>query len=314
MDSFEADTDFITPFNITIVRPDEFDPQNWPVQPGDYQVFNARKSVAVVFLDGVNIDEMRLHKLSKSITIAGSLTTENLGVEHIIKNIIANPFIRHLIIFGNEIDGHCPGDAIVKLAANGVNEKQKIVDACGARPVLKNVAHSEIEHFNKQVRVHNLIEKVDLSLLINALEKIEQLEKQPYEAGLKVDMVEIIKAKPAKRLKLDPAGYFVILVMKGKKHPLIVEHYSNGGRLRRAIKGEDAATICATLIDMGLVSQIDHAAYLGRELAKAEMSLRIDVKYIQDRAQADVECQPEILSLTNPSCCRGVNSKNKRIC
>jgi arsenite methyltransferase len=40
---------------------------------------------------------------------------------------------------------------------------------------------------------------------------------QPYEAGLKVDLVEIQRAKPAKRQKLDPAGYFVIMVMKRKR-------------------------------------------------------------------------------------------------
>jgi dihydropteroate synthase len=34
---------------------------------------------------------------------------------------------------------------------------------------------------------------------------------------------------------------------------------------------------------MGLVSRLDHAAYLGSELAKAEIALKTGKEYIQDR-------------------------------
>ena len=101
-------------------------------------------------------------------------------------------------------------------------------------------------------------------------------------------MVEIQKARPAKRLKLDPTGYFVIMVMKGKENPLLIEHYSNDGTLRNMIEGIDSASICATLIEKNLISQLDHAAYLGRELAKAELSLISDSRYTQDQAQGEL--------------------------
>jgi tetrahydromethanopterin S-methyltransferase subunit A len=83
--------------------------------------------------------------------------------------------------------------------------------------------------------------------------------------------------------------------MKGKHYPLLVEHYSNDGSLQHIIKGEDAASISSTLINMGLVSQLDHAAYLGRELARAEMSLDSDIKYMQDKAQGEIRSQAEII-------------------
>jgi tetrahydromethanopterin S-methyltransferase subunit A len=101
-------------------------------------------------------------------------------------------------------------------------------------------------------------------------------------------LVEIQRAKPAKRLKLDPAGYFVIMAMKGKEHPLLVEHYSKDGRLMHMIEGVDSASICATLTEMKLISQMDHAAYLGREPAKAELSLLSNSKYTQDQAQGEL--------------------------
>jgi tetrahydromethanopterin S-methyltransferase subunit A len=111
---------------------------------------------------------------------------------------------------------------------------------------------------------------------------------QPYEAGLKVDLVEIQAAKPARRLKLDPEGYFVIMVMEDKENPLLVEHYSNDGILKNMIEGKDSASICATLIENKLISQLDHAAYLGRELAKAELSISRGSRYKQDRAQGEL--------------------------
>ena len=72
---------------------------------------------------------------------------------------------------------------------------------------------------------------------------------------------------------------------------IVVEHYSNDGRLKNIIEGNDAATTCATLVDMQLVSQIDHAAYMGRELARAETCLLLDTQYIQDKAQGEIDCQ-----------------------
>jgi len=154
--------------------------------------------------------------------------------------------------------------------------------------VLKNLTECEISHFRKQIQIINLIGERDLSELTRQLELLNKQAVQPYEAGLKVDLVEIQSAKPAKRLKLDPAGFFVIMVMKGKEHPLLVEHYGNDGRLKHMIEGVDSASICATLIEKKLISQLDHAAYLGRELAKAELSLLSDSKYTQDQAQGEL--------------------------
>lgn len=75
------------------------------------------------------------------------------------------------------------------------------------------------------------------------------------------------------------------MVMHGGEQPIVVEHYTNGGVLRNVIEGSDAASLCATIFEMKLVSRLDHAAYLGRELAKAERSVSSKTEYIQDKAQ-----------------------------
>jgi len=288
-DSLDAeDYDSDTPFKVELIKPDDFSIQNWPVQPGDYRVISATKAIALAVLKGIEMDEPDLASVYSKIAIFGSITTENLGVEHLVKNLIANPYLRHLVIWGEDIEGHLPGDALLNLLGSGLDKSKRIIGARGARPILKNLTASEVQHLRRQIQVVDLIGGKSLSELTNRLDLLHKQAAQPYEAGLKVDLVEVQKAQPAKRLKLDPTGYFVIMVMKGKENPLLIEHYSNDGTLKNMIEGIDSASICATLIEKKLISQLDHAAYLGRELAKAELSLISDSKYTQDQAQGEL--------------------------
>lgn len=292
MDTLESTLDESDlPPKIDIIGLDDFDSQNWPPHPGNYRVFNAKKAVGVVLLENGDAVDLRLDKFSPSIAIAGSLRTENLGIEHLVKNIIANPYIRRLIIWGEDIKGHFPGDALLNLKEHGTNNQKRIIRARGGRPVLKNLIEAEISHFRKQVEIDDLMGRKEIPELVAHLKRLEALEEPPYEAGLKVDVVPVTRATPASRLKLDPAGYFVIIAMKGKPYPIVVEHYSNDGRLKNIIEGKDAATTCATLVDMKLVSRMDHAAYMGRELARAQACLLSDTQYVQDKAQGEIECQ-----------------------
>ena len=266
----------------------EFTSRVWPVKPGSYKVFSPNKSIAVALLEGVSLPDLSGIDLP-ALAIAGTITTENLGVEHIVKNLIANPHLRHLILYGTEIQGHYPGDALLRLHENGTDPKGRIIGARGARPVLKNLTQLEIEHFRSQVQIINLIGHTDVSPLVTRGAELGMLDPAPYEQGLRVDLVEAKRAEPARRLKLDAMGYFVVMVMTGRPNPLVVEHYTNDGVLQNVIEGTEAATVCSTILELGLVSQLDHAAYIGRELARAELSLKSGMRYVQDRAQGHSE-------------------------
>ncbi|MBI4213420.1 MAG: DUF4346 domain-containing protein [Chloroflexi bacterium] len=86
---------------------------------------------------------------------------------------------------------------------------------------------------------------------------------------------------PTRIEALDPAGFFVILTDRSTSR-LIVEHYGNDRALRHRLAGESADSLSAAIIEWGLISRLDHAAYLGRELARAEMALRLGLPYVQD--------------------------------
>jgi len=80
---------------------------------------------------------------------------------------------------------------------------------------------------------------------------------------------------------------------------LSLEHYRNDGVLDVVIEGTSAAEVYLPALERGLVSRLDHAAYLGKELACAEHSLRSGEPYKQDAA-------PEIsASVWAPACIPG---------
>lgn len=64
---------------------------------------------------------------------------------------------------------------------------------------------------------------------------------------------------------------------------IICEHYTAESIRNEVTKGMNAGSIYKTAIRRGLVSRLDHAAYLGKELGKAEISLRLGGKYVQDK-------------------------------
>jgi len=82
---------------------------------------------------------------------------------------------------------------------------------------------------------------------------------------------------------LDPAGYFVI-VPRADLGIISVEHYAYDNTLLRNIQGANARALYQTIITNGWVSELSHAAYIGKELARAELALTQGLPYVQDGA------------------------------
>ncbi len=81
----------------------------------------------------------------------------------------------------------------------------------------------------------------------------------------------------------DPKGCFKILLDRENRQ-IAVFHYSIGQLEPDAlIKGDNPAEINAALIQNGLISSLDHAAYLGAELEKAKQALVTGKSYVQDQ-------------------------------
>ena len=61
-----------------------------------------------------------------------------------------------------------------------------------------------------------------------------------------------------------------------------VEHYSYDNKLLRIVEGKNAKSILNTIIENKWVTQLSHDSYLGSELSKAELSLKLGFKYVQE--------------------------------
>lgn len=109
--------------------------------------------------------------------------------------------------------------------------------------------------------------------------KDKQLRDIPYEKNIEANAL-IIEARKDDERRPDSKGYFRIFVdrRKGK----IVAIHQHNQKPSTIIKGEKAEEICSTIIKMKLVSTLNHASYLGRELEKAETALKIGKTYLQD--------------------------------
>lgn len=267
--------------------------ETWPPVPGDYFAFCDGPScpVAVSTLASVELAEKLADIRPKELCIVGKTETENIGIDKIIKNTITNPTIRFLLLTGEDPKDHYSGKTILVLWENGVDEDMRVIDSPGKRPVLRNVTRQEVEAFRRQVQVVDMIGCEDEDEIV---EKIKELSQglgpscSCQECGeeirpVKVSSVPVIQAEEPEKVEMDKAGYFVI-IPQPQKGVIAVEHYSYDNKLLIVIEGKDARSIYWTIIKNGWVTQLSHAAYLGEELMKAELSIKFGFRYVQDSA------------------------------
>lgn len=92
-----------------------------------------------------------------------------------------------------------------------------------------------------------------------------------------------IKNSRAKRFKPDRKGCFTIFVDLDR-NKIIAAHSKNAlKRYDKIFEGISAEEISKMIAERKLVSDLSHMAYLGRELQKAEMCLKLGRGYVQDK-------------------------------
>jgi dihydropteroate synthase-like protein len=109
--------------------------------------------------------------------------------------------------------------------------------------------------------------------------KDKRLRDEPYDRKLEAG-ARVIRAKAFNEDYRDPKGIFKISVDRKEKR-LVATRFVEKNR-EEIIKGENAEETIMTIIHMGFVSSLSHAAYIGKELNKAEIALKIGKTYIQD--------------------------------
>ena len=110
-----------------------------------------------------------------------------------------------------------------------------------------------------------------------------------YKINKKIKQKITARYHKIKDWEMDPKGYFLIAI--DKKKNLIKVGYCKFTKLGNApindmvaiINGKTAIEIVNTLIREKFISTLQHAADMGIELHKAELSIKYGFKYIQDK-------------------------------
>ena len=260
--------------------------EGWPPLPGSYTVRRYQAPVAVCTLTDDRLSGALAASMEPGLAIVGTLQTENLGIERLLQNVLANPYIRFLVVCGadsRQAVGHLPGQSLLAVSRSGLDGQQRIVGAQGRRPFLRNLSPEAVEHFRQSVEVVDAIgedrfERV--SDLIRACAARDPGVSAPFPA---TSVVAPMPGYLPGRMTPDPAGYFVIYADHNRTR-LSLEHYRTDGLLDTVIEGRSAAEVYTPAVERGLLSRLDHAAYLGRELARAEAALATGQPFVQDAA------------------------------
>jgi dihydropteroate synthase-like protein len=118
---------------------------------------------------------------------------------------------------------------------------------------------------------------VDLLLL-----KDKRNREELYDGGFEKNG-QVVAAEKPDLAELDRKGSFTIMVDRVAKN-IVAMHYSGVVKTPdKIIKGKTADAVYVKIINLHLISREDHAAYLGSELAKAEIALCTGKEYVQDK-------------------------------
>lgn len=158
--------------------------EGYPPEEGRYLRGNDFSPVAVCAILAAfdsaiprELNEMVVAGVDAGAAISGMLQTENIGLEKIVCNVVANPNIRYIVLCGRESAGHLPGQSLLALKQNGVDAKKEIIGSEAPTPYLHNLPIEVIERFRSQIVT-----------VINLL--CDQGEKDKKQPGLDYRMIE----------------------------------------------------------------------------------------------------------------------------
>jgi len=173
-------------------------PPEYPTEGGSYLRGNDFSPVAVAVLLNaprplpdqpdtgdikipLEIENLVRASIETGAALAGTVQTENIGIEKLICNVVGNPNIRYLILCGKEVEGHNTGDAIKSLLSNGIDDRRTIIGTKAATPYLFNIPLDAVGRFRKQVTLIDLLGEMDKEVISKAVWCCYQEPEKPVE-------------------------------------------------------------------------------------------------------------------------------------
>lgn len=120
---------------------------------------------------------------------------------------------------------------------------------------------------------------IDLLIL-----KDKRNREEPYNHEIEQKAHVLLADQNVELIELDQAGCFRFFIDR-QQGRIVAAHFVSEGSAEPdlIVKGKTAEGICCKILETCPVGNLSHAAYLGSELAKAEIALRTGKEYIQDK-------------------------------
>ncbi len=257
----------------------------WPVTFGSYRVLDPTAPVAICTLASEALMAALAEARPGKVAIVGRAFTENFGVEKVVTNLVANPHVRVLVLCGVE-SRHKVGETLLALHASGVDDTGRVVGSTSPLPIVRSLAPEAIRIYQAKLQIIDLRGENRLEPILQAVAGCPAPEPWPEQWMPQVPVVRLPAggsgAGMGSRFSPDPTGLFLIGIGPSGR-TIHAEHYTREGVLDAKVIGDRAEAIARAIADHGLVGDVRHALYLGRELQKAELALRLGLEYEQDR-------------------------------
>jgi tetrahydromethanopterin S-methyltransferase subunit A len=177
-------------------------PAAYPPEEGCYLRGNDFSPVAVVILlvwsreeTPPEIEHLVRTGLETGAALSGTLQTENVGIEKVICNVIANPNIRYLIVCGPESPGHVTGGALRCLYEKGIDKNRRIIDSESPAPYLYNIPVEWVARFRQQTEFIDLINEGSPEVIRDAVWSCYQEEPTGFKENTLYDK-GVLEAEP----------------------------------------------------------------------------------------------------------------------
>ncbi len=137
--------------------------------PEEIHLGNSDSSVGICTLSSLDLltkfaDSEVLHHVS----IIGRLFSENKGIDSVIDYVNENKKINTIMVCGKEVWGHKSGHSLFQLHKNGIDKNNRIINSTSPDPYL-TVSKSQIEHFQNNVSLVNLINETNYKIILNKI-------------------------------------------------------------------------------------------------------------------------------------------------
>ena len=260
---------------------------------------------AVVILP-TNMKEGYLPKSAEErVTLLSRIIDDarNLGINNIIGDLVVEPllnpglleglkaydlfhkqFPETLLLFGignavELIDADSPGviAALSALAREAGSNMLHIPEfSVKAKGSVRNALRASHMMFLSEKR-GTVLKDLGMDLLL--LKEKRWIE---HEYGREENTVDVLQGIGETVYIPDKTGWFNVHVDRDEKKVVAVFYPSGSKEPNIVIKGDDARVVYQTILREKLITKLDHAAYLGKELEKAAIALKLGRVYVQD--------------------------------